>query len=464
MTYNPDGVTLTGKILQIDNGGLVIDRTGNDPYISFGGDGTGQIRATASAIEITGSGGSPTRFSVDTSTGAVTAQTSVKTPKIFNPDGDLLIMPGVQGNVFLFDGTDVGNDDSGKILYVYRKAPEGNDYMRFYFSANRTGYIHSSNKLTLQGQVEFTINSVTDDIVFKVGDSAGAKKVYFKDSGGTVVSSVDSDGNAQFDGVLSVGTTDDTYVLNLGATDPVIHLINDQTIVGMGYNVGAFEVTAGEGTPSVVGLIRIDATEDWTSTSYPTSMGFFVVPSGSTTGQEVLRLDEDGIDVTGDIVVSGLVDGVDIAALDTDLSNKITGTGILRKIHLWVSNGATPGTNIDVEEWAPSGGEYNPPSFTDATNLAKSGSSGSFTLSANGQNLVLDCGKTVTAVLASNVNADDLESGGGGGYYIRGLVDVSDNLQFAIKKSGTESSQDWTSMTNAGSTGIEFEILFVTSD
>jgi hypothetical protein len=59
---------------------------------------------------------------------------------------------------------------------------------------------------------------------------------------------------------------------------------------------------------------------------------------------------------------------------------------------------------------------------------------------------------------------DDLEGGTGGGYYVRGLLDMSNNLQFAIKKSGTESSADWTDMTDAGSSAVEFEILFITSD
>ena len=119
---------------------------------------------------------------------------SINVTEIYNGAGLLKIQPYANQDVELFGVSDVGNDESGRELRIWRKAPEGNDYIRMYISANEIGYIHTDVPLTLQSQVPFTINSVTDDIIFKVGDSAGANRVFFKDSSGETQMRVDSDG------------------------------------------------------------------------------------------------------------------------------------------------------------------------------------------------------------------------------------------------------------------------------
>ena len=120
--------------------------------------------------------------------------------EIYNSQGDLKIQPDVQGDVILFGDTDVGNGETGKELRVWRRASEGNEYIRFYISASQKGFIHTSCPLTLQAQVDFTINSVTQDIVFKVGDNAGVKKFYFQDSDNNDVAVIDSNGETWFGG------------------------------------------------------------------------------------------------------------------------------------------------------------------------------------------------------------------------------------------------------------------------
>ena len=184
---NTDGDTVTIEDnLQVDGntnineGGLLLSRTANNPYIHFtyAGNGIGQIRAGVDYINFT-------NLSADSN--------YLRVPTV--DDQPFEIMPNAAGDVELFSGADVANNENSKIFKVWRRAPEGNDYIRFYISASRNAYIHASNKLTLQAQVPFTINSVTDDIIFKVGDNAGAKKVYFKDSEGNVVASIDSNGN-----------------------------------------------------------------------------------------------------------------------------------------------------------------------------------------------------------------------------------------------------------------------------
>ena len=140
---------------------------------------------------------------------------SIDVPEISNTASLLKIQPDAQGDVELFGDTDVGNNDNSKILKVWRRAPEGNDYIRFYISDGRNAYIHASNNLTLQAQVPFTINSVTDDIIFKVGDSSGDKKFRFKDSDGANVATLDSNGNAWFDGNVGIGTDNPTAKLEI---------------------------------------------------------------------------------------------------------------------------------------------------------------------------------------------------------------------------------------------------------
>ena len=272
-------------------------------------------------------------------------------PEIYNTLGDLKIQPDVQGNVELFGDTDVGDAENGKMLYVRRQAAEGNNYLRFYITSARTAMIHGNADLTLQGQTSFTINSVDDNIFFKVGDSAGAKKVYFRDKAGMDVSIIDSNGNAWFRGDVTIGvssdvliqanglsyfnggnfgigTDDPEYILSLLSTAPVIKLENSRTIMGMGYNVGTLLFNAGELSHNDVAEIRVNATEDWTDISSPTRMAFYTTPIGSIQSREGIRLDESGdvifsynIDISGNIIVGGTVDGIDIA---TDVAANTT--------------------------------------------------------------------------------------------------------------------------------------------
>ena len=132
-------------------------------------------------------------------------------PEIFNSAGLFKIQPDAQGDVEVFSDTDVDNAENSKILKVWRRASEGNDYIRFYISAARKAYIHASQELILQSQNPFTINSITDDIFFKVGDNAGAKKFYFQDSDNNDLMKLDSDGKLSFGGVTA---------------DEMVHLLN----------------------------------------------------------------------------------------------------------------------------------------------------------------------------------------------------------------------------------------------
>ena len=252
----------------------------------------------------------------------------VRAPEFWAPSGsDLKLQPDVGGNVTLFEDTDVGNGDNSKMLYLWRKAPEGNKYLRFYIGSSQVAYMHASCPLTLQAQQPFTINSVTDDINFKMGDNAGSKKVYFQDSDNAAVASIDSLGNAQFNGTLAVGIATPDYTAHLAAqdTDVVLTLERLDDIIGMGYGIGALLWKAGETTPTDVAMIRILATENWTDTSSPTRMTFSTTPSGSQNYALALTLDENqdahmegNLTVGGSVGIGGVADQLPLEVFSAD--------------------------------------------------------------------------------------------------------------------------------------------------
>ncbi len=171
-----------------------------------------------------------------------------------------------------------------------------------------------------------------------------------------------------------------------------------------------------------------------------------------------ITLSTPRINTTGDVEIGG--------NLTVDSNFVIEGSSsknILRKIQLQVRDGAIPGTNIDITKFTSQGREYNAPAITDADDLAKSGTSGSYGLSTNGENLTLTLTETVTTVLSAGVISDDLNNGGGGGYYVHTLV-IDGNIQLMVEKSGNTTNLDWTDVTNTGSDFIIFDIALLTSD
>ena len=116
----------------------------------------------------------------------------INATELFNAGGDLKIQPDVQGDVILFGDTQVDNAVDGKELRIWRRAAEGNDYMRFYITASQVAMVHGSADFKFQAQTNFTINSVYQNILFSLGDNAGAKKFHVRDSDNADVATIDS--------------------------------------------------------------------------------------------------------------------------------------------------------------------------------------------------------------------------------------------------------------------------------
>ncbi|MCK5607123.1 hypothetical protein KAR91_34890 [Candidatus Pacearchaeota archaeon] len=204
LTDSPN-LMYSDSALRVNNGGIYIDRPGADSYLAFkrSGSQVGQIRGADGSIDITASGGSPVHLSVDVTSG-ITSMTGVDTSKIGNSGGILKLNPDATGIVELFGDADVDNSENGRMLYVWRRAPEGDDYLRFYITDNRVGVISAPLDLTVYAGESITLQSAGENVIFRMGDDAGAKGTYFKNSSNSIVGSVDSLGKAQFNVSLDV--------------------------------------------------------------------------------------------------------------------------------------------------------------------------------------------------------------------------------------------------------------------
>ena len=200
--------------LRINNGGIYLDRSDADSYLVFkrSGSQVGQIRGADGSIDITASGGSSVHLSVDMASG-ITSMSGVNTSKIGNSDGILKLNPDATGIVELFGDADVDNSENGRMLYVWRRAPEGDDYLRFYISDNRVGVVSAPLDLTVYGGESVTLQSGAENVIFRVGDDAGVFGTYFKNSSNAIIGSVDSLGNAQFNVSIDVPEISNTLGL-----------------------------------------------------------------------------------------------------------------------------------------------------------------------------------------------------------------------------------------------------------
>lgn len=147
------------------------------------------------------------------------------------------------------------------------------------------------------------------------------------------------------------------------------------------------------------------------------------------------------------------------------LEGYTTGRSILRKIALTITPGATPGTNISVINTTSTGFSYNQPSITAATDLAKGGSSGSFSLDAGGGNLTLNITPSVMAILAVHCSMHDLNNSSttaGDIWFPQVSLTGGDNIVIKLNKAGSQSASDLTTILQAGD-AVVVEIAFITS-
>ncbi len=134
---------------------------------------------------------------------------------------------------------------------------------------------------------------------------------------------------------------------------------------------------------------------------------------------------------------------------------------VLRAIELRIEPGATPGTNIDVSNTSTITG-FNPPTITNATDLAKSGTGGSFSLSADGKTLTLDITENIIGILNCAIQLHKINTGVGGELYVSHAQMASNNMELFLRKSDDTGSIDLTALMDAGDRA-DILISFITS-
>ena len=164
------------------------------------------------------------------------------------------------------------------------------------------------------------------------------------------------------------------------------------------------------------------------------------------------------VDVTDSLDVS--LPGYPVDNVNTD--DPILG-GVIRSIRLRIQPGATPATNINCSDISGSSNRgFNTPSITSATDLAASGTSGSFSLDANGQALTIDFTETVLGIISAGSMQHDVNSSSTTELYYHDITVVSGNLQFVAAKRGTTSAVDLRTILDAGDIW-DVQIAFVTN-
>ncbi len=170
------------------------------------------------------------------------------------------------------------------------------------------------------------------------------------------------------------------------------------------------------------------------------------------------------LDKTATETVSGLYDftGGITRSSNFLLEGYSTGRSVVRATYLRIFPGATPGTNINAESASTGSRGYNSPAISAATNLAKSGSSGSFSLNAGGTVITLDLTEDIVGSLGSTITVHNINSSSTTEMYtVLGLIS-SASMDLFILKRGSSSAVDWTTIMDAGDQ-IDFTISFVAS-
>ncbi len=143
------------------------------------------------------------------------------------------------------------------------------------------------------------------------------------------------------------------------------------------------------------------------------------------------------------------------------LQGYATGKSIVRSVRLRTQPGATPGTNINVNVLQGSRGYNEGTAINDATNLAKSGSSGDFELNAGGTILTYNRG-SVVGILGVFTTIHDVNSSSTTELYYVDAQVVSGDVALLVFKRGSSSTIDWTTILDAGDL-FEIGIAYVTS-
>lgn len=203
---------------------------------------------------------------------------------------------------------------------------------------------------------------------------------------------------------------------------------------------------------------------------------------GINTDTDLMQLALNLFTVNGDIAATNLTGTLQTAAqtnitsLGTLSALTVSGNGILnsnyfmegystgrnvdRSMRITVRDGGTPGTDLACSSVAAT--PFNAPSSTNAADLAKTETEGSWSLSADGTELTLNLTEAVIGIMSVSVVGNTLANGAGNVYDINPTVSGGD-LLLKIRLIGALTAIDWTTITATAADVIQFYIAFKTS-
>jgi hypothetical protein len=203
-----------------------------------------------------------------------------------------------------------------------------------------------------------------------------------------------------------------------------------------------------------------------------TSTALFVGVAGATAGQVIL-IDDVTLIALGavalydntsisDAVWYDKANGNDGAVTGAEVLNPPSVTPLLA-MHtntLRLEPGGTPGTNINCTDRDSI--NWGQEAVTDATNLAKSGSSGSFALDAAGDTLTLTLNKSVVGIMGYGIRKQDVNNSSTSELYTLSATVTSEAIEMGFFKRGSGTFADLTSILQAGDQ-LDFWVSYVTA-
>lgn len=183
--------------------------------------------------------------------------------------------------------------------------------------------------------------------------------------------------------------------------------------------------------------------------------------SGSNAANKLAHLGTIDVATPGTVEVSKalIVDGskaldvLEVASLTSNSNRTVeglsTGRNVLRAMAFIFAPGSIPNTNINITQSVASFG-FNLPTVTNASDLTAGGTSGSWSLSADGTIITLDLTEVVVGALGISPTIVNINNSSATESYVFRPNIVGGNLTFEIRQTGGITELDWRTILDAG--------------
>jgi len=147
------------------------------------------------------------------------------------------------------------------------------------------------------------------------------------------------------------------------------------------------------------------------------------------------------------------------------LVDRVEGNGtrnVLRSVVLRFQPGATPGTNVNISLRSAANYGFNAPEITNAVNLAKSGTEGSFSLAANGSTITMNLTEDIVGIVGSGFGIMKWNSASTTEMYTALCYMTDGSIVISFYKRGATTATDITAIMDAGDM-TDVWLSFITS-